>query len=122
MPAVPLGAWLGSLMPWADQRDARAEPPLRFCVWLCVFALPNVLIISAILFALATMTRSMMATYIGVVGFLILYFASQGAHGRPAAAPRPAVCSPIRSARPPTGEHALLDGGRTQHAWSRLDS
>jgi hypothetical protein len=40
-----------------------------------VFGVPGLLLSSAIFFALATITRSMMATYLGVVAFLVLYTA-----------------------------------------------
>src|SRR5690606_36923419 len=40
-------------------------------------ALPNLFIHGAVLFALATITRSMMATYLGVVGFVAAFFVLQ---------------------------------------------
>jgi ABC-type multidrug transport system ATPase subunit/ABC-type transport system involved in multi-copper enzyme maturation permease subunit len=71
--SIPLGIFIGSLMPWLDPGDARAEPDRRLSVRLFVFALPNILITSAILFALATVTRSMMTTYLGVVVLLVAW-------------------------------------------------
>ena len=71
--AVPLGLWLGSLMPWVDPETLG---PARLAFYLqpyLVLALPNILVTSAIFFALATVTRSIMATYLGVVAFLILW-------------------------------------------------
>jgi ABC-type Na+ efflux pump permease subunit len=71
--AVPIGLWLGSLMPWVDA-ETMGPNRLSYYAWsYLVLALPNVLIMSAMFFALATATRSMMATYLGVVGFLIAY-------------------------------------------------
>ncbi|WP_319801158.1 hypothetical protein [Sphingomonas sp. R1] len=72
--AVPLGIWIGSLMPWVDPEILG---PNRFSYYASAYiwlALPNVLLTSAMFFALATMTRSMMATYVGVIAFLILFF------------------------------------------------
>ena len=43
-----------------------------------VLALPNVLLTSAIFFAVATLTRSMMYSYVGVVVFLVLYLVLNG--------------------------------------------
>ncbi len=65
--AVPLGIWLGSLMPWVDPETLGPEParPTTLFAYF-VLALPNILVTSAIFFALATVTRSMMATYVGV--------------------------------------------------------
>ncbi|WP_163988707.1 ABC transporter permease/M1 family aminopeptidase [Pyxidicoccus caerfyrddinensis] len=74
---VTLGSWLGTLMPFANQEMLG---PNRLSAWAYgygLFALPNALIISAILFALATATRSTAGTFIGVVGLLFLYLFSQ---------------------------------------------
>ena len=71
--AVPLGAWLGSLMPWVDPEQLgpnRLAYYLHPYLW---FGLPNLLVTSALFFALATTTRSMMATYLGVVAYIILW-------------------------------------------------
>ncbi len=71
--SIPLGIWLGSLMPWLDPETLG---PTRFDAMLAAylfFGLPNILITAAIFFALATFTRSMMTTYIGVIVFLVLY-------------------------------------------------
>lgn len=46
-----------------------------------VFGLPGLFFSSAVLFAVATATRSMMATYVGVVGLLILYLIGGGTLG-----------------------------------------
>ena len=76
---VPLGIWLGTLMPWADPATLGANRLGDHLYAYCVIALPNLFIHSAIFFALATLTRSMMATYLGVVGFTSGYFALAGA-------------------------------------------
>lgn len=77
MAAVTLGAWLGTLMPFADQEMLGPNRLSAFAYAYGLFALPNALIISAILFALATATRSTAGTFIGVVGLLFLYLFSQ---------------------------------------------
>ena len=46
-----------------------------------VLGLPGLFLTSALFFMLATITRSMMATYIGVVAVLIAYLASTGVLG-----------------------------------------
>lgn len=73
--AIPAALWLATLMPWLD--PTRLEPnrlPAYLVPYLCI-ARPNLFLTSALLFSLATMTRSMMATYLGVVGFLMLWVA-----------------------------------------------
>jgi aminopeptidase N len=72
--AIPLGMWFGSLMPWLDPETLGPNRPYYYLYTYFLLALPNVLISSALFFALATATRSMMTTYIGVIAFLILYF------------------------------------------------
>ena len=81
MITVPLGAWLGTLMPFANQEMLGPNRLSGFAYGYGMFALPNALIISAILFALATITRSTAGTFIGVVCLLVFYFVSQGVLG-----------------------------------------
>ena len=71
--AVPLAIFVGSLMPWVD---AETLGPNRIGDYVFAYfwlALPGLFLTSAIFFALATATRSMMTTYLGVAGFLVLY-------------------------------------------------
>ncbi len=69
--AVPIGMWLGSLMPWVDKQTLG---PTMLSAYLYSYAWSaSVLFLSsAIFFALATVTRSMMWTYVGVVAFIVL--------------------------------------------------
>ncbi len=73
--AIPLAIWLGSLMPWVDQETLGPNRLQDFAYAYFLLALPNVFLTAAIFFAVATMTRSMMYSYLGVVVFLILYLA-----------------------------------------------
>ena len=58
--AVPLGMWAGSIMPWVDPETVGPQK-LSYYAWnYAVFGLPNILLTSAVLFALATILRSMM--------------------------------------------------------------
>ena len=103
---VPLGTWLGSAMPWVDPADVG---PVRLSYHLYgyfVFALPNLLIHSAVLIALATVTRSMMGTYLGVIGFVSAFFSLQGAFDD-----RPQLESLVAIAEP-FGVRAHLDIAR----------
>ena len=70
---VPLAIWLGSLMPWVDADQLGPNRLAAYAAAYFVLALPGVFLTSAIFFALATVTRSMMATYLGVVAFLVIY-------------------------------------------------
>ena len=73
--AVPVGMWAGSVMPWVDPETIGPQH-FSFYAWnYALWALPNILLICALLFALATVLRSMMAAYIGavvvVMGYLV---------------------------------------------------
>jgi len=70
--AVPLGFWLGSLMPWVDRETLGPFMPQAYLFGYFYLALPALFLSSAIFFTLATVTRSMMWAYVGVVGFIIL--------------------------------------------------
>ncbi|HYH80403.1 MAG TPA: hypothetical protein VEX86_11425, partial [Longimicrobium sp.] len=106
MLCVPLGTWLGTLMPWAN---AAALGPNRLADHVYgyfVLALPNLFVSSAVLFALATVTRSMMATYLGVVGFASGFFVLGQAFGD-----RPQLQTAVALADP-FGARALGDATR----------
>ena len=71
--SVMLPIVIGSFMPWVD---AETLGPFRLAPYLFayfVLAVPGLLLTSTAFFALATVTRSMMATYLGVVVFLVLW-------------------------------------------------
>lgn len=73
--AVPLGMGIGASMPWVDPETVGPQR-LSYYAWsFAIFALPNIFLTSAVLFALATSLRSMMASYIGavliVMGYLV---------------------------------------------------
>jgi hypothetical protein len=73
--AVPVGMLVGSSMPWVDPETVGPQKLGHYLWNFAVFGLPNIFLISAILFALATNLRSMMAAYLGalflVMGYLV---------------------------------------------------
>jgi hypothetical protein len=71
--AVPVAMWLGSLMPWVDPDTLGPGLWREYAFAYFAIGLPNVFLTSAIFFAVATMTRSMMYSYLGVLVFLVLY-------------------------------------------------
>jgi ABC-type transport system involved in multi-copper enzyme maturation permease subunit len=77
MTAVPLGVLVGSVMPWQDPEKIGPFVAAHYLYALFVFGLPTVLVMAAGFFALATITRSMMWCYVGVIAFLVLYTVSQ---------------------------------------------
>ncbi|HLM69254.1 MAG TPA: ABC transporter permease, partial [Longimicrobium sp.] len=77
MLVVPLAVLLGSVMPWAPAAQIGPHRLADHLYGYFVVALPNLFIHGAIFFALATVTRSMMAAYLGVVGFVAGFFVLQ---------------------------------------------
>ena len=75
--ALPLAAVLGSMMPWAPAEQIGPFRPGAYVYGYFLVALPNLFIHGAVLFVLATVTRSMMAAYLGVVGFVAGFFVLQ---------------------------------------------
>jgi ABC-type Na+ efflux pump permease subunit len=73
MSSVQIGILAGSFMPWVDPDTLGPFVPAYYLYGFFAVALPTLFLCAAIFFALATATRSMMATYIGVVTFLIAY-------------------------------------------------
>lgn len=73
--AVPLAIWIGTFMPWVNA-DFLGPNRLQDYLWgYFVLALPNLLITSAIFFAVACWTRSVTYSYLTVILFMFAYFA-----------------------------------------------
>jgi len=70
---VALGIFLGARMPWIETERVGPFAGGAYLFALLVFALPNTVLSSAAFFAIATRTRSLLATYSGVVGFFVAY-------------------------------------------------
>jgi ABC-type transport system involved in multi-copper enzyme maturation permease subunit len=77
--AVPLGLLVGSGMPWLDKETIGPVPFAGYAFAYAVLSLPVIFLTSAIFFALATATRSMMTTYVGLIVFLVLFFVTSNA-------------------------------------------
>ena len=68
---------VGSFMPWVDPETLGPFQLKPYLFAYVVLALPGLLLTSAAFFALTTITRSMMATYLGVVAFFVFWFVSR---------------------------------------------
>ncbi len=71
--AVPLAIIIGSAMPWLDPETLGPFDPRAYLFAYFVLALPALLLTSSLFFALATITRSLMWTYIGVIVLLVAW-------------------------------------------------
>ena len=70
---MTLGLWLAPLMPWVDAREFGPVSNSAFLWTFAVMVLPNLLFTGALLALLATLTRSVLWVYIGVLGLLVMY-------------------------------------------------
>ncbi|MEO5686087.1 MAG: M1 family aminopeptidase [Burkholderiaceae bacterium] len=76
---MPLGALVGSLMPWVDFEKFGPVLPGDYLYGLFALQLPTLLITAAIFFAIATATRSMLWSSVCAVAMFGLFFAVRGA-------------------------------------------
>ena len=80
--AVPVGMWAGSVMPWVDPETIGPQK-LSYYAWnFAIFGLPNILLLCAILFAVATALRSMMAAYVAAVILVMGYLVTVSTAGQ----------------------------------------
>ena len=78
---VSVGVLAATLAPWVDKETIGPFRPWDYLYNYLVLGLPGLLLTSALFFVLATVTRSMMATYVGVVAVFIAYLAASGTLG-----------------------------------------
>ncbi|MDR7230546.1 aminopeptidase N [Caulobacter sp. BE264] len=95
---VPLAIFVGSFMPWVDPERLGPNDLNAYLFSYFALALPAILLTSAIFFALATVTRSMMWTYVGVIAFLVLYIVAGIALDRPEYEKGAALWEPLGTA------------------------
>lgn len=72
---VPFAIWLGSFMPWVDRETLGPNLFGAYAYAYVALALPDIVLTGALFFAIATLTRSMTYSYVGVILFLVLYSA-----------------------------------------------
>ncbi len=73
MAAVLLAVFIGSLMPWLDAERVGPFRAAPYVYTFLVLTLPNLFLMSAIAFGAATLTRSMMGSYLGMLAMLVGY-------------------------------------------------
>ena len=64
---------IGSKMPWVDQETVGPFLLKPYLFSFIAIVIPNLLLIAAIFFAVAILTRSLLATYASAIGFYVLY-------------------------------------------------
>jgi ABC-type transport system involved in multi-copper enzyme maturation permease subunit len=68
---------IGSFMPWLDKERLGAFVLKPYAFSYFVLILPNLFLFAAIFFAVAALTRSLMATYTSVAAFYVAYIVSR---------------------------------------------
>jgi hypothetical protein len=74
---VVLAFILGSMMPWLEPDRIGPFTAAPYVYSMLMLVIPNLLITGALFFSLAALTRSMLYTYAGLVGFFVAYAVSQ---------------------------------------------
>ncbi|MFI5109620.1 MAG: ABC transporter permease [Terriglobales bacterium] len=72
--SVGLGAWAATRMPWLDPARLGPQSALAYLQPYFTLVIPNLVLTSAIFFALAALARKMLPVYAGSVLLLIGYF------------------------------------------------
>jgi len=73
--SVGLGAWIGIVTPWLDKTRVGPQIVAAYFQPYLINVLPNLLFLTAIFFALATLSRKMLPVYVASVLVLIAYYA-----------------------------------------------
>jgi aminopeptidase N len=81
--AVPLAHLLGSLAPWLDPEELGAIRLADYLFAYAIVGVPQILIFGGLLFAIASVTRSMMGAYLGVVAILVAWTTSTALLNQP---------------------------------------
>jgi len=81
--SAPLGMILGAAMPWLDPEVLGPFNLWHYAYVYLLLCVPTLFVTGAGFFAIATATRSMMWTYVGVIVFLVLYLVATGLLSRP---------------------------------------
>jgi ABC-type transport system involved in multi-copper enzyme maturation permease subunit len=71
--AMPLGALLGSVMPWADAETLQTVQLWHYVQPFLILGVPGVFFLSSLLFAVGSLTRSSFAVYVAGILLLVGY-------------------------------------------------
>ena len=81
--SAPLGMMIGAAMPWMDPEVLGPFNLWHYTYIYLLLCVPTLFVTGAGFFAVATATRSMMWTYVGVIVFLVLYLVATSFLARP---------------------------------------
>ena len=72
--SVPLGALIGTIMPWIDRDTMGPVSMPAYLYSYFIIGLPSILFMVALFSTAATLTKSLMGSYLCAVGLFVLYF------------------------------------------------
>mgnify|MGYP001074856242 CR=1 FL=1 len=75
---VAVGLATGVMVPWVDPARLGPTSGTAYLYAFGVVVLPDLFFLSALMFLIATLTRSMLSTYIGVIAFFVLWQIAAG--------------------------------------------
>ena len=93
--SAPIGMMIGAAMPWLDPETLGAFNFGHYAWVYLLVCVPTLFVTGAGFFAIATATRSMMWTYVGVIAFLVLYAIASAYLSRPEFAQTVALIDPF---------------------------
>ncbi|NCP66574.1 MAG: hypothetical protein GW763_08490 [Paraglaciecola sp.] len=80
---VPLGLFLGSIMPWLDSERLGPNSLAMYVMPFVIFALPTLFVLAALFYAAAQRFRSTMAVYLCALGLFIAYVVASQVFNEP---------------------------------------
>jgi ABC-type transport system involved in multi-copper enzyme maturation permease subunit len=75
--ALPLGSWIGTLMPWVDHDRLQPFRLMSYVQPFLIIVVPNILFVSALFFAIGAITRNLLAIYVQGVALFAVWGVSQ---------------------------------------------
>lgn len=75
--ALPLGLWLGTLMPWVDRDTVQAFHLASYARPFFLIVVPDVVFLSALFFAVGALTRNLIAVYTQGIALIAAFAVSQ---------------------------------------------
>lgn len=81
--SIPLGSFIGAAMPWVDPENLGPFNAVYYLYPYLVLGLPNLLVAGLIMFTVANLTKSNVATYTALVAMYIAYFVASALTNNP---------------------------------------
>lgn len=80
--AIPLGLWVATLMPYLHREAFGPDRVASYLQPLLLFTLPNLVLVGAILFTIAVLSRRAIVVYLGAIAIFVGYLLATGVWSR----------------------------------------